>query len=133
MPIYPSNLPTHPSLLLFSLPCPPVLPRVEGGCSDKGVRLQLHYGNMDTQWEVYVGGRRLDWELVEMGDYALETRQDYFSMVIPLYGLGMAYEVWGLNQFSCWVLFVLGGNVHFCSGYNSRIKVALYPYLAFIS
>ncbi|XP_035637239.1 uncharacterized protein LOC118390624 isoform X1 [Oncorhynchus keta] len=69
-----------------------VLPRVEGGCSDEGVRLQLHYGNMDTQWEVYVEGRRLDWELVEMGDYALETRRDYFSMVIPLYGLGMAYE-----------------------------------------
>ncbi|CAB1315801.1 unnamed protein product [Coregonus sp. 'balchen'] len=69
-----------------------VLPRVEGGCSDKGVRLQLHYGNMDTQWEVYVGGRRLDWELVELGDYALESRQDYFSVVIPLYGLGMAYE-----------------------------------------
>lgn len=84
---------------------------------------------MDTQWEVYVGGRRLDWELVELGDYALETRQDYFSMVIPLYGLGMAYEVRGLNQFSCWVLFVMGGNVHFCSGHNKVESKWLYTHI----
>ncbi|KAL0993768.1 hypothetical protein UPYG_G00113710 [Umbra pygmaea] len=69
-----------------------VLPRVEGGCTAKGVRLLLHNGTMDSQWEVYVGGRRLDWELVELGGYALETRQDYFSMLVPLYALGMAYE-----------------------------------------
>ncbi|XP_010868693.2 uncharacterized protein LOC105010789 isoform X1 [Esox lucius] len=69
-----------------------VLPRVKGSCSGKGVRLQLHYGTMDSQWEVYLGGHRLDWELVELGGYALETRSDYFSMVVPLYGLGMAYE-----------------------------------------
>ncbi|KAJ7996165.1 hypothetical protein DPEC_G00234230 [Dallia pectoralis] len=84
-----------------------VLPNVTGSCSSKGVRLQLRYGTMDSQWEVYLGGRRLDWELVELGGYALETRWDYFSMVVPLYALGMDYEGLSLHGLAVTVSMTL--------------------------
>ena len=73
--------------------CPSVLPRVEGDCTDKGVRLQVHQGNLISQWEVYVGGRRLDRELVELAGYELISMNNYSILQIPLYGLGMTYEV----------------------------------------
>lgn len=69
-----------------------VLPRVDGVCTSRGVQLLLHHGNLFSQFEVYIGGRRLDWELVELAGYELVTREEHSSIEVPLYGLGMAYE-----------------------------------------
>ncbi|XP_062341783.1 uncharacterized protein LOC134039751 [Osmerus eperlanus] len=74
-----------------------VLPRVEGDCTDKGVRLLVHLGNMISQWELYIGGRRLDQELVELAGYELISLKNYSTLQIPLYGLGMAYEGLGIQ------------------------------------
>uniref|UniRef100_A0AAY4EGB6 ZP domain-containing protein n=1 Tax=Denticeps clupeoides TaxID=299321 RepID=A0AAY4EGB6_9TELE len=70
-----------------------VLPSVEARCTQRGVQLLLHYGNIDWQWEVYVGGLRLDWELVELGGYTVSAQVDHLSMEVPLYSPGMTYEV----------------------------------------
>ncbi|KAJ8416654.1 hypothetical protein AAFF_G00325320 [Aldrovandia affinis] len=69
-----------------------VLPRLEGKCTDEGVLVLLYYGNQDFQWEMYLGHRRLDWELVDLGGYVIETEEDYFSVELPLYSLGMTFE-----------------------------------------
>ncbi|KAG7464644.1 hypothetical protein MATL_G00167800 [Megalops atlanticus] len=69
-----------------------VPPRLEGKCSDKGVVVLLYFGNQDLQWEMYLGGRRLDQELAELGGYVMENEEDYFSIELPVYSLGMAYE-----------------------------------------
>ncbi|XP_035267189.1 uncharacterized protein LOC118224108 isoform X2 [Anguilla anguilla] len=69
-----------------------VLPRLEGKCTQEGILVLLHYGNQDFQWEMYLGNRRLDWELVELGGYLTKTGEDYFSIELPLYSLGMTYE-----------------------------------------
>ncbi|XP_056156174.1 uncharacterized protein LOC130130490 [Lampris incognitus] len=68
-------------------------PRLEGRCTTRGVLVMLHYGDRgEMQWELFLGSRRLDWELVEMGDFRLEAEEDYFSVEIPLYSPGMTYE-----------------------------------------
>ncbi|XP_018581739.2 zona pellucida protein AX 4 [Scleropages formosus] len=69
-----------------------VLPRVEGRCTDKTMKLTLHRGNMDTQWAIFFGNHRLEPDLVEFGGYSLEAADDYFTVEVPLYSLGMAYE-----------------------------------------
>uniref|UniRef100_A0AAY4EGM8 ZP domain-containing protein n=2 Tax=Denticeps clupeoides TaxID=299321 RepID=A0AAY4EGM8_9TELE len=74
-----------------------VLPSVEARCTQRGVQLLLHYGNIDWQWEVYVGGLRLDWELVELGGYTVSAQVDHLSMEVPLYSPGMTYEGLGLQ------------------------------------
>ncbi|KAJ8276108.1 hypothetical protein COCON_G00078600 [Conger conger] len=69
-----------------------VLPKLEGNCTDRGVKILVRYGNLDSQWEVYLGGNKLDWALVERGGYVLENRKHYYSLELPLYSVGMAYE-----------------------------------------
>ncbi|XP_035290132.1 uncharacterized protein LOC118236141 isoform X1 [Anguilla anguilla] len=69
-----------------------VFPRLEGNCTNRGVQILVHHGNLDSQWAVYLGGHKLDWELVEQGGYVLETRKDYYSLELPLYSIGMVYE-----------------------------------------
>ncbi|XP_061091892.1 uncharacterized protein LOC133124589 isoform X2 [Conger conger] len=81
----------HHSTVVSDLP-DIVLPRLEGKCTPEGILVLLHYGNQDFQWEMYLGNRRLDWELVELGGYILKTEEDYFSVELPLYSLGMTYE-----------------------------------------
>ncbi|KAJ8401735.1 hypothetical protein AAFF_G00377060, partial [Aldrovandia affinis] len=44
-----------------------VLPKLEGQCTDRGIKVLLHHGNLDSQWEVYFGGHKLDWALVQRG------------------------------------------------------------------
>lgn len=54
----------------------------------------LHYGNMDNiDWTMFVGGERLDWELMQLGGYSIVARNDRFSVDVPLYSQGMTYEV----------------------------------------
>ncbi|KAJ8266094.1 hypothetical protein GJAV_G00125800 [Gymnothorax javanicus] len=81
----------HPVTLVSDLQ-DVVLPRLEGNCTVRGVRILVHYGNLDSQWEVHLGGHRLDWSLVERGGYELETRRDYYSLELPLYSVGMSYQ-----------------------------------------
>lgn len=70
-----------------------MLPSLEGECMPRGIKLLLHYGNMDTDWAMYVGGQRLDWELVQVEGYSLEAKRDQFGVDVPLYSQGMTYEV----------------------------------------
>ncbi|KAL4659909.1 hypothetical protein GN956_G196 [Arapaima gigas] len=82
---------THPASVACDLQ-DVVLPKVEGHCTDKAVRLTLHRGNMDTQWAILFGNHRLEQQLVELGRYSLEVEDGYFVVEVPLYSLGMAYE-----------------------------------------
>lgn len=64
------------------------------------MELQLHYGNVDADWTVYMGGQRLDWELMQLAGYSLVVKNDQFSMDVPLFSQGMTYEVSGREQLS---------------------------------
>ncbi|KAI4895748.1 hypothetical protein NFI96_024036, partial [Prochilodus magdalenae] len=72
--------------------------RLEGRCTERGVVVVLHYGSEDAQWELYVGQRRLDWELVQLGGYKLKSEEDHLSVELPLYSPGMTYEDFGLKH-----------------------------------
>ncbi|RXN06943.1 hypothetical protein ROHU_036992 [Labeo rohita] len=75
-----------------------VLPKLEGDCTIQGVRTLAYYGNIDSsEWSLYVGGMKLDWELVELGGFSLDPHELYLSLEIPLYAPGMAYEGLGLQ------------------------------------
>ncbi|XP_063043234.1 uncharacterized protein LOC134437667 isoform X2 [Engraulis encrasicolus] len=67
-------------------------PWLEGMCGESGVQVRLHYGSGPRPWELYVGHRRLDWELVELGQLLLEVEDDHLSMDIPLSAPGITYE-----------------------------------------
>lgn len=81
-------------LFYLCLLCLSVLPKLEGDCTIQGVRTLAYYGNIDSsEWSLYVGGMKLDWELVELGGFSLDPHELYLSLEIPLYAPGMAYEV----------------------------------------
>ncbi|XP_066578235.1 uncharacterized protein LOC136768084 [Amia ocellicauda] len=61
-----------------------VLPHFEGQCLTAGIRILLYNGSLASQWEAYIGGRRLDWDQASGGRYR--------SAEVPLYGPGMMYE-----------------------------------------
>ncbi|XP_022534131.2 zona pellucida protein AX 4 isoform X1 [Astyanax mexicanus] len=71
---------------------------LEGKCTEGGILVVLHYGSEDVQWELYVGQRMLDWELVRLGDYRLKSKNDYLSVEMPLYSPGMTYEEFSLKD-----------------------------------
>ncbi|XP_058631293.1 uncharacterized protein LOC131540469 isoform X5 [Onychostoma macrolepis] len=75
-----------------------VLPKLEGECTVQGVRTLAYYGNIDSsEWSLYVGRMKLDWELVELGGFSLDPHELYLSLEVPLYAPGMAYEALGLQ------------------------------------
>lgn len=50
----------------------------------------LHHGAQD---HLYLGGHRLDWELVERAGMVVDADEDLLAVEIPLHSPGVTYEV----------------------------------------
>uniref|UniRef100_A0AAY5KC67 ZP domain-containing protein n=1 Tax=Esox lucius TaxID=8010 RepID=A0AAY5KC67_ESOLU len=76
-----------------TLPTPiPAPPRLEGRCMENGFLVLLHYGAQGRSWELFLGARQLDWELVKTGGFKVETEEEYFSVRIPLFSPGIIFQ-----------------------------------------
>ncbi|KAL7837873.1 hypothetical protein AOLI_G00262770 [Acnodon oligacanthus] len=104
----PANVHSSLQAVDESTPFSPVVPWLKGECTEHGVRILVHYGNMQGEWRVYVGGLRLDWQLVQDGQYVLDSTDGLITVEIPLFAPGMAYRGLDLRGLavSVWVSLV---------------------------
>ncbi|XP_065140672.1 uncharacterized protein [Paramisgurnus dabryanus] len=103
-----------------------VLPKLEGECTNRGVRALAYYGNIDSsEWSLSIGGMKVDWELVELGGFSLDAHELYLSLEVPLYAPGMAYEGLGLKGLLVRVLVSL---VHLDTGEEqTHVQRCVFP------
>ncbi|KAL0970269.1 hypothetical protein UPYG_G00239700 [Umbra pygmaea] len=75
----------------------PDLPQLEGRCMEKDFLVLMHYGTQGRRWELFIGAHRLDWELVKTGGFKVETKENQFSVWIPLFSPGVTFQEMSLR------------------------------------
>lgn len=72
----------------------PSSPTLEGKCTDGSLLVLMHQkaGNQ-LQWDLFLGSRKLDWELVEMGGFVVDMQADYLTVKIPAHSPALTLRV----------------------------------------